>query len=482
MALPLRDHLLLGAAGASSLFTQYVVVREIGSTLLSTELVLLAATLVTLVGPSLGYALAHRLPNRVVALWGALSVALLLALPVGLRALVGAMASLAIRGITLGLTVLLGGIAVSGFYAVFLPRRARVPASLPALYAAELSGALVALALVALAPSYRVTLALSSAAAVLALHLGLGRWLLSLAAAAAATGVAIAYPRLDDAASRIYYAGYHGKREPQIVETWYSPYQRIDVVDDARGRRSLYLDGVFFFRSSSADVHNRALAYVPGSLHPGRGPALVIGSGSFSSAAYLRYLGYDVTVVELDEAVARIGFTRFGEVHGLEPGAVTVRIEDGRRFLAETSASFDVIAVDVPAPYNLRTALLHTPDFYRLAASRLRPGGVVSLSLCGSADDLVGKAIAASAVQVFPSVIAVESAPGFAHLYGGAPLPFSAENVAASLAEHAARGARVYADAEVRAMVQGLEPLSEARLLPMLVLARGALEDTLGVD
>jgi spermidine synthase len=482
MALPVRDRLLLGAAGASSLFTQYVVVREVGSTLLSTELVLLAATLVTLAGPSFGYALAHRLSNRVVAVWGALSVALLLALPVGLRALVGAMAEVGTRGIALGLTVLLGGIALSGFYAVFLPRCARAPASLPALYAAELSGALIALALVALSPSYRVTLALSAAAAILALHLGLGRWLLSLAAAAAATGVAIAYPRLDEAAARLFYAGYHGRRDPQIVETWYSPYQRIDVVDDARGRRSLYLDGVFYFRSNSADDHNRSLAYVPGLLHLGRGPALVIGSGSFSSAAYLRYLDYDVTVVELDEAVARIGFARFGEVHGLVPGAVAVRIEDGRRFLAETSASFDVIAVDVPAPYNVRTALLHTPDFYRLAASRLRPGGVVSLSLCGSADDPVGRAIAAAAAQVFPSVIAVQSAPGIAHLYGGAPLPFSAADVAGALAQSAREGARVYDDAEVRAMTQGVEPLTEARLLPVLVLARGALEDVLGVD
>jgi spermidine synthase len=482
MARPVRDHLLLAAAGASSLFTQYVVVREIGSTLLSTELVLLAATVVTLAGPSFGYALAHRLSNRAVALWGVLSVALLLALPVGLRSLVGAMAELGTRGLTLSVTVLLGGIAISGFYAVFLPRRADAPTSLPALYAAELSGALVALALVAVSPSYRVTLAFSSAAAILVLHLGLGRWLLSLAAAAAAAGVAIAYPRLDDAAARLYYAGYHGRRDPQIVETWYSPYQRIDVVDDARGRRSLYLDGVFFFRSNDADDHNRSLAYLPGLLHPGRGAALVIGSGSFSSAAYLRFLGYDVTVVELDEAVARIGFARFGEVHGLVPGAVAVRIEDGRRFLADTTASFDVIAVDVPAPYTVRTALLHTPDFYRLAASRLRPGGVVSLSLCGSADDPVGRAIAAAAAQVFASVIAVESAPGLAHLYGGAPLPFSTADVAAALTQGPRQGARVYADAEVRAMIRGVAPLTEARLLPVLVLAREALEDALGVD
>jgi spermidine synthase len=169
-------------------------------------------------------------------------------------------------------------------------------------------------------------------------------------------------------------------------------------------------------------------------------------------------------------------------VHGLVPGAVDVRIEDGRRFLAGTSETYDVIAVDVPAPYTVRTAVLHTPGFYRLAAARLRPGGVVSLSLCGSAGDPLGKAIAAAAAQVFPDVIAVESTPGMAHLYGGTLLPFSAGEVATMLAQGGRPGARVYEDAAVRAMVRGVEPLSETRLLPVLVLARDVLEDTLGVD
>jgi spermidine synthase len=316
------------------------------------------------------------------------------------------------------------------------------------------------------------------------LHLGIGRPWLSLAATTAAVAAALAYPRLDDAAARLYYAGYHGRREPRIVATEYSPYQRIDVVEDARGRRSLYLDGVWFFRSDSFDGHNRFLAELPGALHArnqkGRKQALVVGSGSFSSAAYLHGLGYEVSVVELDEAVARIGFVQFGETHGLVPGIVKVRIGDGRRFLAETTEAFDVIAIDAPAPYQLRTALLYTAGFYRLAASRLRPGGVVSLSLCGSADGRIGKAIAAAAAQAFPSIIAVESATsGLAHLYGGAPLPFSASDVAAALADRDPGGGRVYADAELRARVEGVEPLTEARLAPVLVIARSALEDVL---
>jgi spermidine synthase len=468
----------LGAAGASILFTQYVSAREIGSTFLSTEIVLLAATLITLVGPSLAYAFGHLVPDRLLALWGCLSVAIILALPVGLRALVGEMAARRLEGWALFGTLIFGGLSLSGFYAVFLPRAARAPTSLRTLYAAELAGAVAALVILYLSPSYRASLALSWAAAVLVLHLGLRRRAVTIPALAAAAAMVLAYPILDRAAARRYYEGHHGVRSPTVVETEHSAHQRIDVVDDARGRRALYLDGVWFFGSGSFDGHNRFLSELPGALHPGRGPALVVGSGSFSSAAHLRHQGYDVTVVELDEAVARIGFSRFEAVHRLRPGDVRVVIADGRRFLAETGDSYDVIALDVPAPYQVRTALLYTAGFFRLVASRLRPGGVAAISLSGSASGEVGRSIAAAALEAFPSVIAVESEQsGLAHLYGGAPLPFSADAVASALGERDPLGGRVYGDAEVRALARGVAPLTEARLVPVLLLSREALGD-----
>jgi spermidine synthase len=482
-----RDHLLLGAAGASILLTQYIAVREIGSTFFSTEIVLLGAVLSTLVGPSLGYAVAHRIGSRTLAVWGGLTMTVHLCLPVGLRALVGVMAARGFEGAALGLVAVGGGLFLSGFYAVFLPRAASEPLSLPALYASELAGALLALTLLAVSPSFRVTLALAFAASAVVLHLGLGRRPLSVAFALAAVFVVIAYPRLDRAATAIYFEGYHGQRRPTPIEVEYSPYQRIDVIDDARGRRSLYLDGVPFYRSGHLDAFNVFLAEVPGALAertarsgpalPFRRPALVVGSGSFSSAAHLHRLGYDVTVVELDAAVARIGFSRFADVHGLAQGDVRLVIADGRRFLAETSESFAVIALDVPAPYHVRTALLHTPSFYARVRARLSPGGVVALSLCDDVTGDIGRAIAASAAAVFPEVVAIHGrSVGITLLYAGAPLPFSVEDVTAALARDP-RGGQVWSDHEVRALVEGVKPLDESRLVPVLSMARGELEE-----
>lgn len=474
-----RDRALLALSGAALVLTQYVAVREIGSTFFSTELVVLGAVVVTMIGPSVGYAVAHRLSDRALAVWGALSVAAHLALPVGLRALVGALADRDLEGWAIGGTVVGGSLLLCGFYAVFLPRQAREPASLPALYAAELAGALGGLALLLLSPSWRVTLAGYWAIAALVVHLGLRRRALTVAVAAAAAAMAIAYPALDRAAAGVYFRGYWGLERPTIVATEYSPYQRIDVVDDADGR-SLYLDGVPFFRAGDLDAFNVFLADVPGTLHPaaGRGRAVVIGSGSFSSAAFLHRRGWQVTVVELDGGVARLGFEHFAAVHRLRAGDVRVVVVDGRRFLAGSPAgAFDLIVLDVPAPYHVQTALLHTPAFYRLVASRLAPGGVAAVSLCGELDGEVGGAIAASAARAFGEVMVVESdAVGLGLLYAGARLPFDSATVAREVVAREASGGRILGDRDVRARLAGVAPLDDGRLAAVLALARGELE------
>lgn len=472
-----RDRLLLTAAGATILLTQIVAVREMGSTFFSTEIVLIIATVTTLVGPSVGYALAPRINEKVFAAWGIASAIAILLLPFGLRALVGGLAARGLEGRTLCGVVLAGAFFFIPFYAVFLPRLVREPASLGVLYATELAGAMGGLGVLFLSPSWRVLLTVHWALAVLVVHLGLRRWAITAPVATIAALFAVFYPRLDAAAARAYMAGYYSHQRPEVLITEYSPYQRIDVIDDGvlqdlRPARALYLDGVPFYRAGDLDAFNVALAKVPGSLvKPGR--ALVIGSGSFSSAAHLVRLGHEVTVVELDGAVARLGFHWFEPFHRLKRSDIKLVIDDGRRFLHRVPAnSFDLIVMDVPAPYHVRTALLHTPDFYRLAASKLRPGGVVAFSLCGSLSGRMGGAIAASAAAVFEDLLVLRSREvGISVAYGAQKLPFTAEAVANAMRPHDRRGTRVFEDAEARRRLAGRRPLDDARLLPVLFMA-----------
>jgi len=461
------DGALLASAGAALVLTQYLAAREIGSTFFSTELVLLLTTVLMLSGPSVGYAVAHRVTDRALGVWGLGALAIQLALPTAIRAGVAHGRVLIALFVPVLLVV---GLGVASFYAIFLPRRAVIATSLPRLYALELAGGVLAVLLIAVAPSHRWVVAAHALFATAVLAIALRRVVAAAPLAIVAIGAVAMYPRLDRAATEAYYARYQELRAPVVLATEYSPYQRIDVVDDALGSRSLFLDGVYFFRSRASEPFNSFLAEVPGAMREGRGDALVVGSGSYLSAALLHRLGYSVTVVEIDEAVARLGFFHFADVHGLVPGAVRVEIADARRYLARTSQSFDVIVLDAPAPYRVQTALLHSESFYRSVAEHLRAGGVAAISLCGEAESPTARAIIAGAARAFPSLVSIapSATPG-AFLYAGQPLPFTA----AALAERTRD--RVRDDRETRALATA--PIDTTNVAATMTLSREPLRE-----
>ena len=488
----MSSQLLLAVAGAGLLCAQYVASRELGSTFFVTELSVLAAAVVTLAGPSLGYAIGNRVRRAVpssgedagtaskvrlsaaigMSAWAAAAVLIHLLLPVGIRVLVGLLGAshVGLCGALVACFVAL----LCGYYAVLLPLRAE-PTSLPKLYSAELLGSVIALLLIGCAPSWRVFLIGYFSIPFVIIWLCYG-WRLGLITGLLAASCWGGYGVLDVAAARRYFVGFHGHHAPQIVQTLYSPYQRIDVVDDA-GARSLYLDGVPFYRAGDLDSFNVFLAGVPGSLirdsGSARRTALVVGSGSFSSAAKLHQQGYQVTVIELDAAVADVGFRRFAQVHQLQVGQVEVIQEDVRRALSRMQTRYDLIVLDVPAPYRVQTALLHTPAFYRQVASHLTEGGVVALSLCDELAGPLGSRIAAAAGRVFAEVMVVESnTVGMAVLYAGQKLPFDEQAAASALRLHDAQGGRVLSDRSVRIEMLGAAPISEKDLLGVLLLAR----------
>jgi spermidine synthase len=469
------DDALLASAGACLVLTQYIAAREIGSTFFSTEIVLLLTTVIMLAGPSIGYSIAHRPSERALVAWGTAAFALQLALPTGLRAVVGVAAPRGVLAIVLIVALTVVGFAVASFYAVFLPRRA-ASLELARLYAFELAGGVVALAAIAVAPSHRWVIALHAIASATVLAIIVERRVVAFVAAAAGTVAIALYPAFDRSAAHAYYAGYHGLVEPRVIVSEYSPYQRIDIVDDALGSRSLFLDGVYFFRSRAVESFNVFLAEVPGALRSTRGDALVVGSGSFLSAALLQRLGYHVTVLELDEAVARLGFFHFADVHRLVPGALQLQVGDARRHLARASESYDVIVLDVPAPYHLQTALLHSAAFYRTVSGRLRSGGIAAMSLCGDSDAPVARAIIASAAATFPAIaIAQPTGSSVGFLYAG---NVDVPTLRADIARRG--GGNVLDDGAARALAT--RAIDEGNLGATLLMAREPLREMVGAN
>jgi spermidine synthase len=108
------------------------------------------------------------------------------------------------------------------------------------------------------------------------------------------------------------------------------------------------------------------------------GECLVIGLGAgITAGSLLRYPENAVTAVEIEPAVVRAA-SRFSGVtyDALRDPRLRVVLDDARHFLAVTPLRYDIIVSEPSNLYVSGMANLFTAEFYRLARSRLNPGGV----------------------------------------------------------------------------------------------------------
>jgi len=154
--------------------------------------------------------------------------------------------------------------------------------------------------------------------------------------------------------------------------------------------------------------------------------------------------GIDVTAVELSPSVPRLfGFFHPGEEARLRSPRVHVVIDDARRFLQRTSASYDVITIDPPPPISAAgSSLLYSREFYSLAGRRLRDGGILQQWLPYLGDGLVVSAVTRALLESFPHVRCYGSVEnwGVHYLASRRPIPsLSAAELARRLPPAAAR-------------------------------------------
>jgi len=116
-------------------------------------------------------------------------------------------------------------------------------------------------------------------------------------------------------------------------------------------------------------------------LHtPHRERALVIGYGTGGTAHVLHAAGFqELDIVELSADIVRLADRRFPDVnHGVtrRPGVRTF-ITDGRNFLLLQPRQYQLISMEISSIWFAGAASLYNREFYRLARSRLAPGGVL---------------------------------------------------------------------------------------------------------
>ncbi len=111
---------------------------------------------------------------------------------------------------------------------------------------------------------------------------------------------------------------------------------------------------------------------------------------------------------ELDPEIFATGRTWFA----MDQPNLNAYAVDGRRFLLNAPARYDVVAVDAYRPPYIPFHLT-TVEFFQLARDRLNPQGVVAVNVGRTSDDYsLVHAIAATMLRVFPSVYVMDEPSG----------------------------------------------------------------------
>jgi spermidine synthase len=186
-----------------------------------------------------------------------------------------------------------------------------------------------------------------------------------------------------------------------------STYQYVQVVERSDGSRALKLnEGVavhsVWYRDSvlTGGEWDMFLLVPPLLDRPPERMRIIGNAGGTIARAYGRlYPEVEIDGVEIDPKVSEAGrrFLGLGDNPNLR-----VITDDGRPFLQQTDARYDVIVVDAyRQPYI--PFYLATKEFFQLVRDRLAPQGVLALNVAAvPGDERLSEAIGSTVLAVFP--------------------------------------------------------------------------------
>jgi predicted membrane-bound spermidine synthase len=191
-----------------------------------------------------------------------------------------------------------------------------------------------------------------------------------------------------------------------VIASCESPYAEIRVLEylDAR---FLIIDGSIHTFIDAATGENLFpyvnVTGIAGLLFDEPGRLCLLGLGGGSIARHYAGTGWSVDAVEIDPVVVQFAYDYFA----LKPSDARIFEMDGRRFLRESREMYDMIVFDAFGGGNIPFQLV-TLEAFDLAASRLRPDGIVVLNIesIGWNDDIV-RSIAATLKTRFEHVMAL---------------------------------------------------------------------------
>ncbi|KAI0047400.1 saccharopine dehydrogenase [Auriscalpium vulgare] len=166
----------------------------------------------------------------------------------------------------------------------------------------------------------------------------------------------------------------------KILHVEKSLYQDVLVFESETYGNVLILDGVIQCTERDEFSYQEMIAHLPLASHPNPKKVLVIGGGDGGVVReVLKHESVEkVVLCDIDEAVVRVSKQFLPHMSGLLASPkVEVFIGDGFKFLAENTASYDVIITDSSDPVGPAASLFEKP-YFQLLYDALTPGGHIS--------------------------------------------------------------------------------------------------------
>ncbi len=203
---------------------------------------------------------------------------------------------------------------------------------------------------------------------------------------------------------RLRVQGAHLRGEHTVLDSREGPDATVSVIEHPGGVRELVIDGFQASGEARTGHYMMWMGHLPMLLHEAPKQALVICFGTGQTANAVRRENPDrLHIAELSDAVLSLA-PYFPVNEGvLEDKRTTATIMDGRALLRRSEQKYDVLTLEPMAPHFAGTNALYSVEFYRLAAARMNPGGVVAQWLpFHLTSDFDALSIARTFIEVFP--------------------------------------------------------------------------------
>jgi spermidine synthase len=158
-----------------------------------------------------------------------------------------------------------------------------------------------------------------------------------------------------------------------------SEFQEIEIFETPEFGRILVLDGYLMLTERDEFIYHEMVTHVPMAVNPEIKNVLVIGGGDGGTVKQLvKYNTIEkITLVEIDKLVVDLCMKYIPSVAcELENERVSLKFEDGLKFVRQTDEKYDLIIVDSTDPFGPGEGLF-TKEFYGNCCKALSDNGIL---------------------------------------------------------------------------------------------------------